>query len=374
MKTNPFRAEYPNFFERIGKTRQETEKRVNEIFDTIFFDPEENFWHEPDGDSGCLVDTGNVDARTEGISYGMMMCVQMDRQDLFDKLWRFALRYMYLTEGKHAGYFAWSVSPDGKKNAYGPAPDGEEYFAASLIMAAGRWKSAEFDYLSSARELLFRCVHQSEMTEGGFPMWDPELYYIRFVPETKWSDPSYHLPHFYELFALYADERDRDFWKKAAEESRKYLFLCADPETGLSPEYAEYDGTPRFFPGKPFAFYSDAYRVSSNIALHHLWCGEDERLSHIVRNLQRFMREHPECMEHACDLKGTLFSEPVMHPVGLMATLAAASVVTGDEEYLRRLWDSAPRKGERRYYDNCLYLFAFLMLSGHYRVYLPKER
>ena len=63
-----------------------------------------------------------------------------------------------------------------------------------------------------------------------------------------------------------------------------------------------------------------------------------------------------------------------MHPVGLMATLAAACTVTGDEDYLRRLWDSAPRRGERRYYDNCLYLFAFLMLSGHYRVYLPKER
>ena len=31
-----------------------------------------------------IEDTGNHDARTEGMSYGMMMCVQMDRKEEFD--------------------------------------------------------------------------------------------------------------------------------------------------------------------------------------------------------------------------------------------------------------------------------------------------
>ena len=52
-----------------------------------------------DADSGCMADTGNIDTRTEGMSYGMMMCVQMDRKDLFDKLWRFAMRCMHHTDG-----------------------------------------------------------------------------------------------------------------------------------------------------------------------------------------------------------------------------------------------------------------------------------
>ena len=30
------------------------------------------------------------------------------------------------------------------------------------------------------------------------------------------SDPSYHLPHFYELFAENAEEEDREFWRQAA--------------------------------------------------------------------------------------------------------------------------------------------------------------
>ena len=37
-------------------------------------------------------------------------------------------------------------------------------------------------------------------------MWNPENHLIKFIPETEWTDPSYHLPHFYEVFAERADE------------------------------------------------------------------------------------------------------------------------------------------------------------------------
>ena len=49
----------------------------------------------------------------------------------------------------------------------------------------------------------------------GKPMWDPDNHLIKFITECDFSDPSYHLPHFYELFALWADEEDREFWKTA---------------------------------------------------------------------------------------------------------------------------------------------------------------
>ena len=47
-------------------------------------------------------------------------------------------------------------------------------------------------------------------------MWNPENHLIKFIPETEWTDPSYHLPHFYEVFAERADEADRPFWAQAA--------------------------------------------------------------------------------------------------------------------------------------------------------------
>lgn len=71
----------------------------------------------------------------------------------------------------------------------------------------------------------------------GDPMWDPATKLIKFVPETPFSDPSYHLPHFYELFALQSDEQDRAFWKNAAARSRAYLQKACHPEIGISPEY-----------------------------------------------------------------------------------------------------------------------------------------
>ena len=147
---------YPNQFARIGIPDAAVLSRLSDCFSTIFFSPENNFYHQhpTDPDAACMVDTGNNDARTEGMSYGMMMCVQMNRKDLFDKLWTFSMRYMHLSSGVHQGYFAWSVQLDGKHNAEGPAPDGEEYFAMALLMASARWGDGEgFSHIGTGRRI-----------------------------------------------------------------------------------------------------------------------------------------------------------------------------------------------------------------------------
>lgn len=81
-----------------------------------------------------IEDTGNHDVRTEGMSYGMMACVQMNRREEFDRLWKWTRTYMYIEDGPCKNYFAWSCATDGSKNAEGPAPDGEEYFAMALFL------------------------------------------------------------------------------------------------------------------------------------------------------------------------------------------------------------------------------------------------
>ena len=367
-------ARYPNQFARIGVSGAEALARVEECFHTIFFDPAERFCHEVDADSACMVDTGNVDARTEGMSYGMMMAVQMDRQDLFDRLWRFAMRYMYQPRGVYAGYFAWSVDLQGKHNAEGPAPDGEEYFAMALLLAESSWGNGEgiLDYGAQARAILRHCLHQPELVDGGRAMWDADNALIRFVPEADFSDPSYHLPHFYEVFARRADPADRPFWRRAAQASRVYIARCAHPVTGLSPEYAEYDGTPRLMFGKPFAFYSDAYRVAINIALDTLWYGPRAEYRAIAEKLQTFFDGTAPEDYRAYQLDGTPCAEKALHPVAITAMLGAASAITDGEraeECLRRFWETPLRRGDRRYYDNCLYFFTLMMLAGVYQVY-----
>ncbi len=376
MNTNhAFQPTYPNYLAEVGITDAKAAELVQNAFNTIFFDPEENFCHHTDEDAWCMVDTGNIDARTEGMSYGMMMCVQMDRQDIFDKLWTFSDRYMRLTSGPNAGYFAWSVNLEGRHNAEGPAPDGEEYFAMALLMASARWGNRDglFDYSAQARDILRHVVHQHELVPGGQPMWDPENHLIRFVPGMLISDPSYHLPHFYELFAEKADEADRPFWKKAAEESRKYIAKSAHPVTGLSPEYAEYSGEIKLLFRKPWEYYSDAYRVAENIALDHIWFGSHPEQDDVCTRLQDFFATQDMDNLQAYKLDGTPQDEPAMHPTAIKAILGAASVCSKSThrlDFLRLFADMPLRKGNRRYYDNCLYFFCLLMLTGHYRVYI----
>lgn len=361
-----------NLFVKYGIPAEDVQKKIRETFDTIFFSDTEKFYFDLDPDSGFMMDTGNTDARTEGMSYGMMMAVQMDRQDIFDKLWMFSKRYMWHDSGIYQGYFAWSVSPKGKRNAQGPAPDGEEYYAMALFFASNRWgdKEPPYDYSVQARDILRHCVHQHELVEGGRAMWAPENKQIRFVPEADFSDPSYHLPHFYSLFARWADEEDREFWQQAADASREYLRISCHPVTGMAAEYAEYDGTPRLMFRKPYEFYSDAYRVAMNIGLDSAWFGKRPEYATIIDHLQQFLwgREPYKCYM----LDGREIDEDAMHPVALTVTTAAGSLATDNERterWVKLFWNTPLRTGGRRYYDNCLYFFSLLMLAGEYKIF-----
>ncbi|EGL83844.1 glycoside hydrolase family 8 [Caldalkalibacillus thermarum TA2.A1] len=320
-------GKYPNLLARYGYAEQEIEKRVESTWQALIAgDDQTRIYYETEDGMAYVLDTGNLDVRTEGMSYGMMMAVQMDRQDIFNRLWLWAKTYMYLTEGVHAGYFAWSCNPDGTKRAWGPAPDGEEYFALALFFASHRWgdgTEAPFKYGQEARQLLSKCLHQGEDGRG-YPMWNKENKLIKFVPEVEFTDPSYHLPHFYELFALWANEEDRPFWREAARASRRYLTLACHPETGLAPEYAFYDGSPNHERGYGH-FYSDSYRVAANIGLDHVWFGRDERLVAIVNKLQAFFcRPGPGDGPEA---PGT----PEAGPVDDSGTPPAGSVSEGSE-------------------------------------------
>lgn len=362
-------------------------KRLEEIWQTMFYGPEdERIYHPVGEDMGYIEDTGNHDARTEGMSYGMMACVQLDHKEEFDRIWKWTVTYMYMEEGENAGYFAWSCQPDGTKNSMGPAPDGEEYFAMALFFASHRWGDGEgvFAYSSWAKKILQACIYHGAPANKA--MWNRDNHLILFVPGCPFTDPSYHLPHFYELFALW-DEENREFWQKAAAASREYLQKACDPVTGLCAEYAEFDGTPHLRTqaeiegGNPYRhdwFYSDAYRTAGNVSLDARWFGADAWKESELAAYQKFFLEH-EPVFGIYEKDGRVIEGQALHPVGLLATIAECSLVTihsGDETtasngrfWLEKFWNTPLRKGERRYYDNFLYLFAFLALSGEYRIY-----
>ena len=169
-----YTGQYRNLFKEYGYSEEDITRKLADTWNQLFEGDEETRMYYPVGDDmGYMLDTGNIDVRTEGMSYGMMMALQYDRRDVFDRLWLWAHTHMYMTEGIHAGYFAWSCAPNGTKNSYGPAPDGEEYFALTLMFASHRWGDGQppFNYAEQARAVLRACLHNGENGQG-YPMWN----------------------------------------------------------------------------------------------------------------------------------------------------------------------------------------------------------
>lgn len=89
-------GKYRNIFKEYGYPEEEIQKRVEDTFNTIFYgNDDERFYHEAGDDMGYMEDTGNHDVRTEGMSYGMMVCVQLDKKAEFDRLWKCAHIYVH---------------------------------------------------------------------------------------------------------------------------------------------------------------------------------------------------------------------------------------------------------------------------------------
>lgn len=198
---------------------------------------------------------------------------------------------------------------------------------------------------------------------------------VVFVPTrgrvSQFTDPSYHVPHYYALWAEWAAE-DNDFWREAAEASRAYLPLAEHPETGLMPDYAEFDGTSvNMFGGHDYFAY-DAWRTTMNIAVDHAWNGADPwQVEHTDRILNFFYGEGIDSYVAEYALDGTPL---VSHRgAGLIAVngvgAALASTAEHRAEFVQALWDLPFSTGQYRYYDGLLHFMSLLMVSGNFQPY-----
>ena len=80
---------YRNMFQELGYSEKAIDEKLQEAFNGLFYGPEKVYFEV--GDSMAYIsDIKNHDVRTEGMSYGMMIAVQWDKKDIFDRLWRWA--------------------------------------------------------------------------------------------------------------------------------------------------------------------------------------------------------------------------------------------------------------------------------------------
>lgn len=371
---------YRNLFEEyLGKSDAEVELKLNAAWEQLFYgnDASERVYYPVGEDMAYIADIGNGDVRSEGMSYGMMIAVQLDKKEEFDRLWKWAKTYMYQSDGPFQGYFAWHCTTDGEQLDANPASDGEEWFATALLFASARWGNGEeiFDYQRQAQEILDTMLHKGE-NNVATPMFDVEHKQIVFVPMvgrvSSFTDPSYHLPAYYELWARWA-ERDNDFWTEAAQVSRQFFRKTSHPQTGLMPDYADFDGTPYGTDDhKDFRF--DAWRTLSNVAVDYAWFAADPwQVEQSDRILDFLASQGIDSYANQFTLDGTPLSGD--HSTGLVSMAAVAALAADPEigkPFVQELWDAQIPSGKWRYYDGMLYMLGLLHASGHFRMYSPQ--
>ncbi|WP_225204999.1 glycosyl hydrolase family 8 [Novosphingobium huizhouense] len=433
---------YRNLFtELLGVPQEQVRARIEETWRAYFHGDgqEQRLYFETganaDGPLAYVTDWANNDARSEGMSYGMMIAVQLGHKREFDALWNWAKTYMQVTDPANPsyGYFAWSMGTDGSPRSTGAAPDGEEYFAMALYFAANRWGNGKgiYDYRAEADRILVAMRHRAVMTgtppfrihpgDAPFvppdrpwpsinnraeaaalaaqgkapappwrdpaprphsvgPMMEESHAMVRFVADVGYpgSDASYHLPAFYELWARWGPEADRPFWALAADVSRDYFVRVTNPRTGLAPDHSYFDGSAMTTQdGAPYPFGYDSWRTASNWSVDASWWGKDPRQPSLSTAIQRFLAS--EGIDRFAD-RYTLEGKPLStrHSPGMVAATAVAGLAGTPEplarDFVKALWDTPRPEGEQRYFDGLLTLMSMMHLAGEFRVIAPPSR
>ncbi|MBR6867675.1 MAG: glycoside hydrolase [Prevotella sp.] len=388
-------GQYRNLFVEMGYKQSDVDEKLKEVFNDVFLGPNKVYFEV--GDSmGYVSDIKNHDARTEGMSYGMMIAVQFGEKDIFDRLWRWSKHYMQHQEGTRKGYFAWSCKTDGTRNAQGAASDGELYFITALIFASNRWgNDTGIDYKAEAQHIL-DCIQPHD----NIYLIDPETKLITFTPDgfgQRFTDPSYHIPAFYEVWARWADDGRSDHWNECAAKSREFLHKAINPKTGLNPDMCQYDGSQmQGFGGRRGGgnnFRYDSWRVPMNITLDYEWsCADGEWQRQYGETIQNFFySQGVDTFVDQYRTDGTLPEDDeilqaggfrkLRHSIGLVSTTAAASILCShakSKEFVNHLWNMKHEPFDDgyfdAYYDGLLRLFAFMHLSGNYRIITPESQ
>lgn len=385
-----YTGEYQNLFLEAGYTQTEIDWKIAKAYYDLF-EGSGRIYFEVGDSMAYISDLKNHDVRTEGLSYGMMIAVQLDKKEVFDRIWRWSKYYLQHQDGPREGYFAWSFDPMAmKRNSEGSASDGELYYITSLLFASNRWgNNAGINYYAEARRIL-DAMWKKDGTGNVYNLINTENKQITFVPEGKgaeWTDPSYHLPAFFEIWAEYAYDGHEQFYQDCADTSRVFFHKACDPVTGLNSDYTKYNGKPFSTPWMPAAFRFDSWRVPMNIAMDYVWFGKDKnwQKGYAVR-FQNFLRiKGIDSFEDQFNLDGSRpefilpagDSPKLRHSLGLVATTATTSLINKDEnlDFVRALWNAKLEPYDDGYfdpyYDGLLYLFSLMHLSGTYRIITP---
>ena len=331
-------AAYANLFVAIsGHTEEETDAKIEAAWSQLYNPSNSNtvYYDGPGSDESYVKDIGNNDVRTEGMSYGMMTAVQLDRQTEFDRLWTWVKNHM----AQGTGQIAWQCSTSGSKMSSGGAPDGEEYFATALIFAHNRWgDSGKYDYASEAQWVL-------DLLRTTY--FNSSYHIVQFVANSGNTDASYVLPAFYQVWACF-DTANASYWEEAVTAGREFFHAAAD-SNGVIGDRQSFTGQTQQGAG------SDAKRCVMNIMMDH-----------------NFFAADPWQTETYAPAFGSYLSS---HADNSAAGYSCAALLgfglpeSSGKSFVDKIWSAPVPTGTWRYYDGTLYTLALLHVSGRFHLW-----
>ena len=358
----------------LGKTDEEIQAKMDQLWDHYFKGDNNSKVYYDKGNEAYILDVNNRDVRSEGMSYGMMIAVQTNHKEEFDKLWNWAKNHMWHKSGGWDGYFAWQRNESGSGGDDNCAPDGEMYFMMSLLFAANRWNDSK--YMDDAQYIL-----KKMWDNGQHSLFNPQHYVITFQPqgnENNFSDPSYDLPAYVDLFARWSTS-NQDKWSKAAKATRDHLYKSSNTKSGLFSDYNNFDGTPHgvSYNGNAEKYMYDAMRCAMNFGMDYYLFGADSaRQEEMARRIIDFFEK--DNYKHArFNWDGSnpqeqyTLGETGANAVAAMALIKDSKYDDAVKKNLKMAWDASLMTGQYRYYDGLVHYLAMLHLSGTFKIWKP---
>ena len=372
-------ATYPNLFRELGRSDVEIANKIAAWFTQLFHGDQgtQAIYFPVGADQANIQDIlHNKEIRTEGMGLGMMIAVQLDKREEFDRLWTFASSVLERENGAGRGYFQ---SHCDTPTTTEPCDDpyGEQQMVTALIFAHDRWGSTTtIDYETEALELLNVMRHKEDenggIVDGVTNTFDTSTALPFTVPTDmaaaqSFGRPSIVMPAYYDLWAQATGDA---FWTRAATASRDYWMRTANPTTGLTPVRATFTGEPV----KPWDnFLAEAYRAQINMALDHIWTtgvpnGWEVAEANLL--LSFFTGKGIDDYNATFTLDGVALD--MTRDNALVACNGVTAMIATKLDrasYVDEVWALPPPVGNSRYYSGIMGLTALLMLSGQYVIW-----
>jgi oligosaccharide reducing-end xylanase len=389
-------ASYPNAFRDVlEKSDAEIDAKIGAAFNQLFHgDPATQAIYFPvAGQPQAYVkDILHGDIRTDGIGIGMLVAVQLNKQDEFDRLWTYAQANMQVSSGANQGYFLSSCGTTmANPNVPCYDPYGQQQMLMALLLAYDRWDkppagpdagvdagaTVAIDYAAGARQLLTVMRHKVDqnggVVAGVTDVFDPVTGLVFEEPDVGSANitrAASELPGFY---ALWEQATGDPFWGRAADAARAFWAKTANAKTGLVPTRSHFDGTP--VAGSE-AFSAESYRSLVNFVVDQVWAPSgspgarswdvleaDTLLGFFISaGINQYGREFT--------LQGsTLDPARDFSLVAANGTLGLISTAARRSDFVQAVWDMDVAAGNSRFFTGTMQLMALLLLGGRFQVY-----